>query len=124
MTINLTQFEIQLPQINCYSIQFFFSVLAKAVHSFARIGCELYLEADSNSGLSLRTVNMTKSAFASISFNQDFFSSFIVKSKNIEDNQCKLSMKSCVGVFRNMKQVSLGGNLIFNSLHNAHPFFR
>lgn len=81
------------------------SVLAKAIHSFARIGCELYLEADAQSGLSLRTVNMTKSAFSSILFNLDFFLSFIVKSTTADDNQCKLSMKSCVGVFRNLKQV-------------------
>lgn len=80
-------------------------VLAKAIHSFARIGCELYVEADAHSGLSLRTVNMTKSAFSSILFNLDFFLSFVVKSKTADDNQCKLSMKSCVGVFRNMKQV-------------------
>lgn len=97
-----------LNQFHSHSRFHFFQiiVLAKAIHSFARIGCELYLEFDSHSGLSLRTVNMTKSAFASISFNRDFFSSFIVKSQNIEENQCKLSMKSCVGVFRNMKQVS------------------
>ncbi|XP_055306605.1 cell cycle checkpoint control protein RAD9A [Sitodiplosis mosellana] len=81
------------------------TILAKAIHSFARIGIELYVEADARSGLSLRTVNMTKSAFASIVFNLDFFSSFMVKSKNVEENQCKLSMKSCLGVFRNMKQV-------------------
>ena len=83
----------------------FVLVLAKAIHSFARIGIELYVEADARSGLSLRTVNMTKSAFAAIVFNLDFFSSFVVKSKNPEENQCKLSMKSCLGVFRNMKQV-------------------
>lgn len=83
------------------------SVLAKVIHSFARIGIELYVKADALSGLSLRTVNMTKSAFASINFNLDFFSSFVAKSKNPDDNQCKLSMKSCLGVFRNMKQVCI-----------------
>lgn len=83
------------------------SVLAKAIHSFARIGNELYVEADRSSGLSLRTVNMTKSAFALIRFNLDFFSSFVVKSKTLEESQCKLSMKSCLGVFRNMKQVRI-----------------
>lgn len=79
------------------------TVLAKAIHSFARIGIELYVEADAKSGLSMRTVNMTKSAFSSVLFNLDFFSSFDVKSA--EETQCKLSMKSCLGVFRNMKQV-------------------
>lgn len=79
--------------------------LAKVIHSFARIGMELYLEANPQIGLSLRTVNMTKSAFSSILFNLDFFSSFVVKSKATTANQCKLSMKSCLGVFRNMKQV-------------------
>lgn len=80
-------------------------VLAKVIHSFARIGNELYVEADIKNGLSLRTVNMTKSAFSSILFNLDFFSSFVAKSKTSDENQCKLSMKSCLGVFRNMKQV-------------------
>lgn len=88
------------------------SVLAKAIHSFARIGNELYVEADSQTGLSLRTVNMTKSAFSSIIFNLEFFSSFVVKSKTTDENQCKLSMKSCLGVFRNMKQVYSSVHLI------------
>lgn len=92
------------PNTNIHT-EFHFSVLAKAIHSFARIGPELYVEADKRCGLSLRTVNMTKSAFSSILFSLDFFSSFVVKSKKIDENQCKLSMKSCLGVFRNMKQV-------------------
>lgn len=87
----------------------YFPVLAKAINSFARIGHELFLEADPAKGLSLRTVNMTKSGFAMILFNMDFFSSFTVKSNTDDEyeNQCKLSMKSCLGVFRNMKQVNI-----------------
>lgn len=85
----------------------FVLALAKAVNSFARIGIELYLEADATNGLSLRTVNMTKSAYASINFDLDFFSSFVVKAKNADENHCKLSMKSCLGIFRNMKQVCI-----------------
>lgn len=85
----------------------YYSVLAKAIHSFARIGHELFLEVDQTKGLSLRTVNMTKSGFATILFNLDFFTSFSVKSNPNDpyENQCKLSMKSCLGVFRNMKKV-------------------
>lgn len=82
------------------------SVLAKAIHSFARIGNYLFMEATSK-GLSLRTVNSTKSAFAMILFKVDFFINFIVKSSDDPfDNRCKLLMKSCLGVFRNMKQVN------------------
>lgn len=83
-----------------------FLVLARVIHSFSRIGNELFIEADSRNGLSLRTINMTKSAFSMIMFNMDFFTSFRINPKADEfENQCKLSMKSCLSVFRNMKQV-------------------
>lgn len=93
-----------------------YSVLAKAIHSFARIGHDLFLEVDAMKGLALRTVNLTKSSFAMILFNLDFFTSFTVKSNPSDpyENQCKLSMKSCLGVFRNMKQVSVVLGIEYN----------
>lgn len=97
------------------------TVLAKAVHSFARIGNELFLEAQTD-GLSIRTVNRTKSAFAMILFNQDFFSNYDMTptappaadametdaSTVVDsgfDNKCKVSVKSLLSVFKNMRQV-------------------
>lgn len=48
-------------------------------------------------------------------FQFRFFSSFAVKSKTPDANQCKLSMKSCMSVLRNMKQVG-GHNFWRNNL--------
>lgn len=80
-------------------------VLARAIQSFARIGSELFIAANVD-GLSLRTANLTKSAFAMILFYPDFFLDYNVRRDDDPlENQCKLSMKSCLGVFRNMKQV-------------------
>lgn len=97
------------------------AVLAKAIHSFARIGTELFLEATST-GLTLQTINLTKTSFATISFNSDFFSSFSAKSSgDPTENQCKLALKSCLGVFRNMKQVRSGQ--FINSIMRLSMFF-
>lgn len=80
-------------------------VLARAIHSFARIGIELFLEATS-AGLFLKTINSTKTSFASIFFNLDFFMTFSAKSsRDPNENQCKLALKTVLDVFRNMKQV-------------------
>lgn len=82
------------------------TVLARAVNSFARIGNEIFLEASGN-GLSIRTVNSTKSAFAMILFQPAFFTEFnIADSEDILANMCKLSLKSLLGVFKNMRLVS------------------
>lgn len=84
-----------------------FPVLAKAVNSFSRIGNELYLEATQN-GLILRTVNDSQTAFAVMSFETGFFSDFKIDRTNSDEycNKCKVSMKSCLGVFKNMRQVT------------------
>lgn len=52
-------------------------------------------------------MNASKSTFAIIKFSQDFFVSYTVKQSRSNDfeNQCKLTIKSCLGAFRNMKHV-------------------
>lgn len=88
-----------------------FAVLAKAINSFGRIGSELFMEA-TTTGLTLQTINLTKTSFASISFNSDFFLTFSAKSSSDpNENQCKVALKACLGVFRNMRQV--GCQLIY-----------
>lgn len=83
----------------------FFSVLAKAIQSLSRIGEELFLEAI-RGGLSVVTINSSKSAYASFVFSKSFFIHFIVNDENDEDgNKCRISMKSVLSVFKNMKQV-------------------
>lgn len=80
-------------------------LIANAIHSFSRIGNELYMEADSRSGLILRAINQTQTAYSMIIFGLDFFASFALKSNNTDEKRCKLLMASCVDVFRNVKQV-------------------
>lgn len=78
---------------------------------FARIGPDLFIEATSN-GMSLRTTNKSKSAYAIITFHTSFFIDYQITEPDDNDeyaNKCKISMKSCVNIFRNMKQV---GNLV------------
>lgn len=55
----------------------------------------------------MSTVNASKSAFAVIKFDRNFFVSFTVNEENSAqyENQCKLTIKSCLGAFRNMKHV-------------------
>ncbi|KAG4069861.1 hypothetical protein HA402_009568 [Bradysia odoriphaga] len=81
-------------------------VLSKAINSFSRIGSELYLEATQN-GLILRTVNDSQTAFAVMSFETAFFTDFKIDRSNSDEysNKCKVSMKSCLGVFKNTRQV-------------------
>lgn len=94
----------------CISVQqkLNFSVLAKAVNSFSRIGNELYLEATQN-GLILRTVNDSQTAFAVMNFETGFFTDFKIDRSDSDEysNKCKVSMRSCLGVFKNMRQVTL-----------------
>lgn len=82
-----------------------FSVLARAIQSFARIGDEMLLESNID-GLTLRTTNLSTSAFAIFTFKPNFFYEFVVSDSNdVEANSCKLLLKTCLGAFRNMKQV-------------------
>lgn len=80
-------------------------VLAKAVQSFARVGAELFIEAQPD-GLSIRTVNRTKSAFAMILFRPEFFTSYdMAAASSTAANHCKVSVKSCMSVFKSMRNV-------------------
>lgn len=83
----------------------FFKVFARAIHALGRIGIDIFLQATKD-GLSLRTVNAVSSAFANLTFMPQFFDEFhLTDSEDQLANTCKLSLKSCLGVFRNMKQV-------------------
>ena len=52
-----------------------FIVLARAIHSLAKIGEDLYID-PKDEGLALRTVNSSRSAFVSYTFKPSFFSSY------------------------------------------------
>ena len=56
--------------------QYIFAVFAKALHSLAKIGEDLYLEPRVE-GLSMRTMNSARSAFLTYSFCSSFFDEFV-----------------------------------------------
>ncbi|XP_075161600.1 cell cycle checkpoint control protein Rad9 [Haematobia irritans] len=78
-------------------------VIAKAIQSLAKFGSDLYMEAD-DIGLQLRTFNVSKSAMGTFRFKRAFFETYNEGNGNGE-NFCKVSMKTILPVFKNMKQV-------------------
>ncbi|XP_036114445.1 cell cycle checkpoint control protein RAD9A isoform X1 [Molossus molossus] len=76
-------------------------VLGKAVHSLSRIGDELYLE-PLEDGLSLRTVNSSRSAYACFLFAPLFFQLYQVATPGQDTLRCKILMKSFLSVFRSL----------------------
>ncbi|XP_039091393.1 cell cycle checkpoint control protein RAD9A isoform X3 [Hyaena hyaena] len=79
-------------------------VLGKAVHSLSRIGDELYLE-PLEDGLSLRTVNSSRSAYACFLFAPLFFQQYQAAPPGQEALRCKILMKSFLSVFRSLAMV-------------------
>ncbi|EDW69937.1 cell cycle checkpoint control protein RAD9A [Drosophila virilis] len=77
-------------------------IVAKAIQSLSKVGKELFIEADIH-GLRMRSINPTQSAVASICFHRCMFDTFQLPPSG--DCCCKIAMKPCLGVFRNMKQV-------------------
>ena len=51
------------------------AVFGRAVHALARIGDELYVDPE-RAAVSLRTVNSSRSAYASVEFQAAFFSQY------------------------------------------------
>uniref|UniRef100_UPI00358F029C cell cycle checkpoint control protein RAD9A isoform X2 n=1 Tax=Myxine glutinosa TaxID=7769 RepID=UPI00358F029C len=86
-------------------------VFGRAVHSLARFGDELYFE-PLKEGLSLRTVNSSRSAFACFLLSPLFFQSYewnSTENKAQDDDQdqdqgfnCRLNMKAVVSVFHSL----------------------
>ncbi|XP_033061006.1 cell cycle checkpoint control protein RAD9A isoform X4 [Trachypithecus francoisi] len=76
-------------------------VLGKAVHSLSRIGDELYLE-PLEDGLSLRTVNSSRSAYACFLFAPLFFQQYQAATPGQDLPRCKILMKSFLSVFRSL----------------------
>ncbi|XP_040826696.1 cell cycle checkpoint control protein RAD9A isoform X1 [Ochotona curzoniae] len=76
-------------------------VLGKAVHSLSRIGDELYLE-PLEDGLSLRTVNSSRSAYACFLFAPLFFQQYQAAAPGQGLLRCKILMKSFLSVFRSL----------------------
>ncbi|KAG8522703.1 Cell cycle checkpoint control protein RAD9A [Galemys pyrenaicus] len=79
-------------------------VLGKAVHSLSRLGDELYLE-PLEDGLSLRTVNSSRSAYACFLFAPLFFQQYQAATPGQDPLRCKILMKSFLTVFRSLAWV-------------------
>ncbi|XP_003706330.2 cell cycle checkpoint control protein Rad9 [Megachile rotundata] len=75
-------------------------ILAKAIHTLARIGDEMYIEPQKDA-ISFRTVNMANSAYADFTFSQDYFSYYMYGDLQESDAlKCKISMRSAMTVFK------------------------
>ncbi|KRK05302.1 uncharacterized protein Dyak_GE27391, partial [Drosophila yakuba] len=77
-------------------------VIAKAVQSLSKVGKEMFIEIDQQS-LQMRAINATQSAVGSISFKRSMFEVYDMPPHS--DFYCKISMKGCLAVFRNMNEV-------------------
>ncbi|XP_016971368.1 cell cycle checkpoint control protein RAD9A [Drosophila rhopaloa] len=77
-------------------------VIAKAVQSLSKMGKEMFIEIDQQ-GLQMRAINATQSAVGSISFRRSMFEVFDMPPHS--DFYCKISMRGCLAVFRNMNEV-------------------
>ncbi|XP_017041581.1 cell cycle checkpoint control protein RAD9A [Drosophila ficusphila] len=77
-------------------------VIAKAVQSLSKVGKEMFIEID-QLGLQMRAINATQSAVGSITFRRSMFEVFDMPT--VSGFYCKISMKGCLAVFRNMNEV-------------------
>ncbi|XP_059498757.1 cell cycle checkpoint control protein RAD9A-like isoform X2 [Stegostoma tigrinum] len=85
------------------------SVIGRAIHALSRIGEDCYLEAF-DEGLAVRTVNSSRSAFASFLFAPAFFQKYDpsicptsepdASPSQTENFRCKIVMKSVLAVFK------------------------
>merc|ERR1719219_1609541 len=85
-------------------------LLGKVIHSLAKIGDEVYIEPETDS-LSLRSVNSSRSAYATFNIGPSFFSSIEpsvdktgaqVKGLVGEEGKCKVMVRSLLLAFRSL----------------------
>ncbi|XP_037092444.1 LOW QUALITY PROTEIN: cell cycle checkpoint control protein RAD9A-like [Pollicipes pollicipes] len=77
-------------------------VLGRAVHALARIGDELYVDPDPDV-VSLRTVNSSRSAYASVALQRPFFAQYAAgAAAGQEAVKCKVALKACLSAFRSL----------------------
>ncbi|RLU17917.1 hypothetical protein DMN91_010156 [Ooceraea biroi] len=75
-------------------------VLARAIHTLAKIGDEMYVNPLQES-ISFRAINMAKSAYCDFTFQKTFFSYYTLGDlENEEAQRCKISMRSAMTVFK------------------------
>lgn len=87
-------------------------VFARAIHSLAKIGEELYIESLKN-GFELKTVNSSRSAFGSFLFDPRFFEKYqrssddnaTLQQDDHESLRCKIGMTSCMNIFKSASTI-------------------
>jgi len=85
-------------------------VLARAIHSLAKIGEDLYID-PSESGLAIRTANGTKSAFVSYSFKTSFFSSYsLISAQNTNHTRNDISTSTQLSKHGNNENINGSGD--------------
>ncbi|BES99924.1 DNA repair protein rad9 [Nesidiocoris tenuis] len=75
-------------------------VIARAVHSLAKIGDDIFIDC-SEDGLLFCTVNLAESAFGEFRFLRSFFSAYSFVPAEESDSGVKVTMKSLLSVFKN-----------------------
>ena len=93
--------------MHCVLIEEAVKTFARAIHCLAKIGHEIYIE-PLKKGLSLRTVNSSRSAYACLIFLPSFFQTYddgISDDSSQEGLKCKLSVKSCLSVFKSLSTI-------------------
>ena len=83
-------------------------IFARAIHCLARMGLEIYVE-PLEKGLSLRSVNTTRSAYACFIFQTSFFQTYDDGNSDDESSdeglKCKLSARSLLSVFKSLSTI-------------------
>ena len=82
---------------------YFCLVLVRAIQALSRVGDDIYIETQA-SGFSIKTMNSNKSGYISVIFYPNFFTEFNPGDTE-ESNKCKILIKSCLNVFKNMNKV-------------------
>ncbi|XP_002155070.1 cell cycle checkpoint control protein RAD9A [Hydra vulgaris] len=96
--------------MKCIISNSYLKLFGRSIHCLSKIGDELFLEALSD-GLALRSVNSSRSAYACFNFTRVFFyeydqgCEFIDNSNPAEMLKCKLSMKSCLNIFKSLQSI-------------------
>nr|XP_028595604.1 cell cycle checkpoint control protein RAD9A [Podarcis muralis]XP_028595613.1 cell cycle checkpoint control protein RAD9A [Podarcis muralis]XP_028595622.1 cell cycle checkpoint control protein RAD9A [Podarcis muralis] len=101
--------------------------LGKAVHSLSRVGDEIYIE-PLQEGLSLRTVNASRSAYACFLFAPLFFQLYQPGESESDLDaggfRCKVLMKSFLAIFRSLPSLEKTVEKCLISLSSHHSRFR
>ena len=109
----------ELAIMRCVIPKAHLKIFARAVHSLAKIGDDLYLDAGEG-GLAISTINSSRSAYATYSFRTAFFSSYEPPAEDAnttdanedddddaggERSKCKVAMKGAVWVFKSISHL-------------------